>query len=71
MVQWILTYLTDENEYTETDNAQRIGDIELKIYHTDDLTRGPAIWTTDNLLGEPKIHERAKKATSHKVKYVT
>ncbi|KZP17654.1 hypothetical protein FIBSPDRAFT_933868 [Athelia psychrophila] len=61
---------TDENEYTETGNARHIGEIELKIYHRKKSTIVPATWTADNPLGEPKIHERAKKATSHKVKYV-
>ncbi|KZP04805.1 hypothetical protein FIBSPDRAFT_381881 [Athelia psychrophila] len=59
---------TDDNEYTETGNARRMGDIELEIYHVEILRTIPATWTDDNPLGEPKIHERAKKATSHKVK---
>lgn len=63
-------HLTDEDDYTDTGNAQSIGDIDLEICHLKMIEVVPATWMTVNPLGEPKIHERAKKATLHKVKYV-
>jgi len=55
--------LTDDNAFLATSATADIGEIQLKIWRVVSLGKGKHVAP----LVEQKVHERAKKATSHRV----
>jgi len=57
----------DDDAFLETSATADIGEIQLKIWRVVSLGKGKHVAPPV----EQKVHERAKKATSHRVMYVS